>query len=73
VTSPLPLPRFLRAFALLVLWVFVAPATALGGDFVLVPQRVAPDVYAFIGAQGEIAPENRGNVINSGFIVGAEG
>lgn len=42
-------------------------------EFVLEPRRVAPDVYAFLGAQEEISPTNRGNVINSGFIVGPSG
>ena len=34
------------------------------------PAWVASGVYAFIGAQEEVAPQNRGNVINSGFLVG---
>ena len=61
-----------KAFAL-VLLVATVPATAVTAALALVPQQVAPDVYAFIGAQEEITPENRGNVINSGFIVGPEG
>ena len=39
----------------------------------LVPQQVAPDVYAFIGKREALAPENRGDIINSGFIVGTTG
>jgi len=42
-------------------------------ELVLAPRAVAPDVYAFIGVPEDIAPANRGNVINSGFIVGPSG
>lgn len=35
--------------------------------------EVAPGVFAFIGLLEEIQPSNRGNVINTGFIVGDEG
>ena len=66
--------HLLQAFAF-VPWLFVAaaPSVAVAGEVALVPRQVAPDVYAFIGAQEEITPENRGNVINSGFIVGPDG
>lgn len=37
------------------------------------PERVAEGVYAFVADTGEITPENRGNVGNSGFIVGPTG
>jgi glyoxylase-like metal-dependent hydrolase (beta-lactamase superfamily II) len=36
-------------------------------------QRVANDVYAFVGHAGEVSPANGGNVGNSGFIVGDDG
>jgi quinoprotein relay system zinc metallohydrolase 1 len=39
----------------------------------LTPSQVAPGVYAFIGETQAFAPENRGNIFNSGFIVGASG
>ncbi|MET0216802.1 MAG: MBL fold metallo-hydrolase [Burkholderiales bacterium] len=67
------MPRLLTVLTLLALFVGVAPAVGARDALVLVPQRVAPDVYAFIGAQEEITPANRGNVINSGFVVGATG
>ena len=35
--------------------------------------EVAPGVFAFSGRLEEIQPDNRGNVVNSGFIVGNEG
>jgi quinoprotein relay system zinc metallohydrolase 1 len=44
------------------------PVFAIGAELTL--QKVALGVYAFIGAQEEIALSNRGNVINTGFIVG---
>ena len=39
----------------------------------LTPQRIAPDVYAFIGGVGPLSKNNAGNVGNSGFIVGRDG
>ncbi|MEO8157642.1 MAG: MBL fold metallo-hydrolase [Betaproteobacteria bacterium] len=39
----------------------------------LQPQKVAEDVYAFIGDSGEITAANRGFVGNSGFLVGPTG
>lgn len=68
-----PVSHLLRAFALVVSLLAAVPVIAAANELVLVPQQVAPDVYAFIGAQEEITPENRGNVMNSGFIVGPEG
>jgi len=62
----------LQAVALFLSCSGAAPL-ATAGAAALVPVSVAPDVYAFIGAQEEIAPGNQGNVINSGFIVGADG
>jgi glyoxylase-like metal-dependent hydrolase (beta-lactamase superfamily II) len=37
------------------------------------PQRVADGVYAFVADTGEISTANRGDVGNSGFIVGSTG
>jgi glyoxylase-like metal-dependent hydrolase (beta-lactamase superfamily II) len=37
------------------------------------PQKVAPNVYAFIGATEEASAQNRGAVANQGFIVGDSG
>ena len=39
----------------------------------LIPQQVAPDVYAFIGKREALAQANRGDIINSGFILGTTG
>jgi glyoxylase-like metal-dependent hydrolase (beta-lactamase superfamily II) len=52
---------------LLLLCASARPACALE------PVRVAEGVYAFIGDLGEIAPDNGGNIGNSGFIVGRTG
>jgi quinoprotein relay system zinc metallohydrolase 1 len=68
-----PVSHFLQALALLFVSTAAPAAITVADALVLVPQRVAPDVYAFIGAQEEITRGNRGNVINSGFIVGPEG
>jgi glyoxylase-like metal-dependent hydrolase (beta-lactamase superfamily II) len=48
-------------------------AASLAHADVLRPVRVADRVYAFVGAPGDIAPENRGRIGNSGFIVGDSG
>lgn len=37
------------------------------------PEKVADGVYAFVAETSEISPANRGNVGNSGFIVGPTG
>src|SRR5262245_61239940 len=42
-----------------------------GGE--LAAQRIAEDVYAFIGKPEEVSAANRGFVANSGFIVGPSG
>jgi quinoprotein relay system zinc metallohydrolase 1 len=73
VTASSRIGHFLQAFALIVLSTAAVPATGAMAELVLEPQQVAPDVYAFLGAQEEITPENRGNVVNSGFIIGSEG
>lgn len=39
----------------------------------LAPTQVAPDVYAFIGETQALDRDNRGNILNSGFIVGHDG
>ena len=39
----------------------------------LMPQQVAPEVFAFIGKREAPDRANRGNIINSGFIVGTTG
>lgn len=57
--------RSIAAFALL-------PCLAFAQE-TLQPQKVADDVYAFVGDTGEISAANRGFVGNSGFIVGPSG
>ncbi len=46
---------------------------ALGQAAPLKPVRVAANVYAFIGDNGEVTSANRGRIGNSGFIVGPDG
>ena len=58
----------LHLFALSLL--VACPAWAAGE---LRPQMVADGVYAFVADTGEISTANRGNVGNSGFIVGPTG
>lgn len=51
-------------------------AGALGADdfdYRLVARPVATDVYAFIGKTEDFDTRNGGNIVNTGFIVGAEG
>lgn len=56
---------------LLILWLCLAASLANADE--LLPVRVADRVYAFVGLPGDIAPENRGRIGNSGFIVGDTG
>lgn len=58
----------LRALALALL--VACPARAADD---LRPEKVADGVYAFVADTGGISPANRGNVGNSGFIVGPTG
>ena len=45
------------------------PAGAPAG---LAVTEIAPGVFVHKGAQAEVAPENRGDIANTGFVVGAE-
>jgi quinoprotein relay system zinc metallohydrolase 1 len=38
-------------------------------DYALSAQRIAPDVYTFIGRTEDFTPGNGGNIVNTGFIV----
>lgn len=42
-------------------------------DYRLQPRVVADGVYAFIGANEDFSSKNGGNIVNTGFIVGANG
>ena len=48
-------------------------AWAAGSDYHLAPLAIAQGVYAFVGEQADFDPSNGGNIVNTGFIVGAEG
>lgn len=48
-------------------------ATAAEFDYGLQAQRVAGDVYAFIGKTEDFTPANGGNIVNTGFIVAPGG
>lgn len=62
---------FLRLFHPIVFgWLLFSPPAY--ADFPA-PQKVAPNVYAFIGAMEEASVQNRGAVANQGFIVGVSG
>jgi uncharacterized sulfatase len=64
--------RLLRLFAPLLL----AGAAAAAGpvfDYALQPERVAADVYVFIGRNEDFTAVNGGNIVNTGFIVGDDG
>jgi quinoprotein relay system zinc metallohydrolase 1 len=50
-----------------------ALAHAQGYDYALKPQQVAPDVYVFEGRTEDFTLKNGGNIVNTGFIVGAQG
>ena len=65
--------RLFKAFAFLALLSSGVVGLRADEGLLLVPRQVADGVYAFIGAQEEISPANRGNVVNTGFIVGPDG
>lgn len=48
-------------------------ADAAGYDYALESRRLAPDVHAFIGRAEDFTPANGGNIVNTGFLVGAGG
>jgi len=49
----------------------VAHATDM--DYRLAPRAIAPDVYVFIGKTEDFDATNGGNIVNTGFIVRAQG
>ena len=51
---------------------FVGAAAAAGPafDYALQPERVAADVYVFVGRNEDFTAVNGGNIVNTGFIVG---
>lgn len=73
-TPARPALRLAFAAALLIPAVPVSfPAFAANTTRPLRAEPVAPSVYAIIGELGQPSPENRGNALNTGFIVGREG
>lgn len=63
---------FAAAALLLAAVAAVAPADARRNDYDLAPQEIADGVYALWGLQEQLTNENGGNIVNTGFIVGAE-
>jgi glyoxylase-like metal-dependent hydrolase (beta-lactamase superfamily II) len=61
-------PQITRRLLLLI--AILCPAAAA---IALEPTKVAPNVYAFIGASGEIVRANKGRIGNAGFLVGPTG
>jgi len=50
-----------------------SPAAAADFDYRLEAQAVARDVYVFVGKTEDFDTANGGNIVNTGFIVAAEG
>ena len=44
-----------------------------GLDYMLKPRKVAPDTYVFVGLAEDFTRGNGGNIVNTGFIVTADG
>ena len=42
-------------------------------DYMLKPRKVAPDTYVFVGLAEDFTRGNGGNIVNTGFIVTADG
>jgi len=53
-------------------WVALA-AHGADFDYQLTPRAVAPDVYVFVGKTEDFDTANGGNIVNTGFVVAAEG
>jgi glyoxylase-like metal-dependent hydrolase (beta-lactamase superfamily II) len=60
----------MKYFLPILLWLFLTPLAYAGFP---APQKIAPNVYAFIGAKEEASAQNRGATANQGFIVGDNG
>lgn len=67
------LRAWLHFFCLLLLATAAQVASARVGDPVLVPQRVAPDIYVFQGKPGIASHANEGFNSNAGFVVTRDG
>lgn len=52
---------------------FNAVASAADFDYHLAAQRVAENVYAFVGRNEDFTTRNGGNIVNTGFIVAPDG
>lgn len=48
-------------------------ADAADFDYALKAQRIAPDVYVFVGRTEDFTPANGGNIVNSAFIAAPQG
>ncbi|GAC1624272.1 MAG: hypothetical protein NVS9B10_10120 [Nevskia sp.] len=59
--------------ALPCLLALTAPAAHAGAQLAAPPVMIAPSVYARLGDNTEIAPDNLGRVANTGFIIGTRG
>ena len=62
----------MRLFVILV-FLLAGPCLALAKDYGLKPQQIAPDTYILQGYNEDFSFENGGNVVNTGFIVTADG
>jgi glyoxylase-like metal-dependent hydrolase (beta-lactamase superfamily II) len=60
----------MKYFLPILLWLFLTPLAYAGFP---APQKIAPNVYAFMGAMEEASVQNRGATANQGFIVGDKG
>lgn len=70
--SPMRTSGLLRLMLLMLLTPF-SFAGAADFDYRLEPRRIADGVYVLIGRTEDFSPDNGGNVVNSGFLVGAQG
>ncbi|MBS1158852.1 MAG: Beta-lactamase-like protein [Proteobacteria bacterium] len=61
-----------RRFLCCALWLAGA-VQAAGFDYGLSARPVAPDVHVFIGRSEDFTTANGGNIVNTGFIVAAQG
>ncbi len=65
-------PLAALAAAILAFAVWAGPAHARSNEYNLQPREIAEGVFTFWGLQEPYTPQNGGNIVNTGFIVGQD-
>ncbi len=57
----------------IILSCLIGTVFAASKNYILKPQKVAEDVYVFVGGTEHFTFKNGGNIVNTGFIIGRDG